>query len=162
MIIYGDDSTRLGSDRACVRLNYRVSVHIACGRSKEVASFAQYVVKCSKAFYPSVVSFPSRASLPAKEKDEHTHNIDGDCADSLVQLTPHTLLSSSLPPPVVVAKPPDTVAYQNPCPVSCVPVLFLRGLDIVCRMCCDPARPFFSDIGFDHFENISRSSCASV
>jgi hypothetical protein len=74
MIIYGDDSTRLGSDRACVRLNYRVSVHIACGRSKEVASFAQFVVKCSKAFYPSVVSFPSRASLPAKEKTS-THTI---------------------------------------------------------------------------------------
>jgi hypothetical protein len=139
MIIYGDDSTRLGSDRACVRsLNYRVSVHIACGQKKwqvlhsSSSNVQRLFIRLSSLFPRELLSRP-------KKRRAHTQYRRRLCGF----LGP-ALLSSSLPPPVVVAKPPDTVAYRNPCcPVSCVPVLFLRGLDIVCRMCWDPARPYF-------------------
>ena len=54
---------------------------------KRSGKFCTFLVKCSKAFI-RLSSLFLRELLPEKE-----HNIDSDCAESLVQLTPHTFSS---------------------------------------------------------------------
>ena len=146
MIVYGGDSTRFGTDRACVCLNNRVCAY--CVRSKEVASFAQLLWNVQRLL--SVCRLFSLVSISRKESTISTATVR----------IPWSSWFFTLSSPVVVAKPPETVAYQTRARLvfqsySCV----VKNLCV----CVEPVRPF-SSTGFliwKYFFSLSHCSSSS-
>lgn len=123
MIIYGDDSTRSGSDRACVCLNYRLGSY--CVRSKEVASFAQFFDEISSKVFLSVRRLFSLVSFSRPKRGaQYRRRLCGFLgpADS-----PHPL---HVPHSSSGSQAAKHGRIPNPCP-SRVPVSVLRGFEIV-------------------------------
>lgn len=131
MIIYGDDSTRSGPDRACVCLNNRVCAY--CVRSKEVASFAHFLWNVQRLL--SVCRLFSLVSFSRKKSTISTATVRNRWSSWL--LTPSPLDSSSgsqaarhgrIPKPVLVSCSSLILAWIRNCACVCVCVLILLAL----------------------------------